>query len=175
MLMPPARTSMLLRAIAACLLLVSFGAAGADRGPSTAAERSQALQYIHRFQADPLNPDLKAEIQWVLKWTMDVPDIRLDLCISFYKLPKAGSKDGQILFDAMVLAQTAFVLENPDRKDDGTAQVEAGVEGVLRVYELLLKANSRDREPYLDKLIKRRDAGTLAQFVEQRAPSACTN
>ena len=146
----------------------------ADRGPSTPAERKQALEYVRHFEADPLNPDMQAEIQWVLQWTREVPDIRLDLCTSFYKL-KAASKDGQIIFDAMVLAQTAFVLENPDRQDDGPAQVEAGVEGVLRVYEALIKANPDHRDPFLDKLIKQRDAGTLPQFVKQHAPSPCNN
>jgi hypothetical protein len=166
---------MLLRAAAFCLLLIAVAASAADRGPSTPAEREQALKYIRNFQTDPLNPDLKAEIAWVVKWTMEVPDIRLDLCTSFYKLAKAESKDGELLFDAMVFSQTEFVLENPTRQDNGRAQVEAGVEGVLRVYELLLKANARDREPYLDKLIKRRDDGTLAHFVEQHASSSCTN
>jgi len=164
---------MLLRAFAISLLLSSSVALAADRGPSTPAERKQALAYIRHFQADPLNPNLNAEIQWVLKWTMEIPDIRLDLCTSFYKLPKAQSKDGPLLFYAMVLAQTAFVLQNPDRQDDGPGQVEAGVDGVLQTYELLLKANPKDREPYLDKLLKQREAGTLKQFVKQHTPSGC--
>jgi hypothetical protein len=154
-------------------LLVPIVASAADRGPSTPAERKQALDYIHHFQADPLNPELKPEIEWVVKWTMEVPDIRLDLCTSFFKLPKADAKDGQTLFNAMVFAQTAYLLENPDRQDDRLAQVEAGVEGVLRVYEVLLKADPKDRQPFLDKLIKHREDGTLAKFVEQHATESC--
>jgi hypothetical protein len=169
---------MLLRVIAACLFGCMLGpsatAWAADRRPSTPEERKQALEYVRHFEADPLNPDRQAEIQWVLQWTREVPDIRLDLCTSFYKL-KMASKDGQILFDAMVLAQTAFVLENPDRQDNGPAQMEAGAEGVLHAYEALIKANPKDREPFLDALIKQREAGMLSQFVKQHAPSACGN
>ena len=164
---------MFLRAVVIFLFLLPIASAAADRGPSTPAERKQALEYIRHFQADPLNPNLKPEIQWVVKWTIEVPDIRLDLCTSFFKLPKSESKDGQTLFNAMVFAQTAYLLENPDHQDDKLAQVEAGVEGVLRVYEVLLKANPRDREPFLDKLIKRREEGTLTKFVEQHATSSC--
>jgi len=167
-----------LRVIAACLLGCALGpyatARIADRGPSTPAERKQALEFARHFEADPLNPDLNAEIQWVLKWTMEVPDIRLDLCTSFDKL-KFESKDGHLFFDAMVLAQTGFVLEHPDRKDDGPAQTEAGAEGVLRAYEASIKANPKDREPFLDKLFKQREAGTLSQFIKQHAPSSCGN
>ncbi len=165
----------MMRAIAALLLVFPVTAVATDRGPSTPQERKQALEYIRHFKADPLNPNLKAEAQWVMEWTREVPDIRLDLCTSFYKMPKAEFKDGQVLFSAMVLAQTAFVLENPDRQDDGLAQVQAGVEGVLRVYEMLIQANSKDREPFLDKLIKLREGGTLAQFVKLHAAPACEN
>jgi hypothetical protein len=166
---------MLLRAAAVFIFLLPFTASAADRGPSTPAERKQALEYIRHFQADPLNPNLTPEIQWVVKWTIEVPDIHLVLCSSFFKLPKAESKDGQTLFNAMVFAQTAYLLENLDHQDDRLAQLNAGVEGVLRVYELLLKADPKDRQPYLDKLIKQRDEGTLAKFVEQHASPSCIN
>ncbi|MGD0631200.1 MAG: hypothetical protein ABR987_17870 [Terracidiphilus sp.] len=164
---------MLLRFLGIFLLFLPFTASAADRGPSTPAERKQALEYIHRFQADPLNPDLTPEIQWVVKWTMAVPDIRLDLCTGFFKLTKAGSKDGQTLFNAMVFAQTAYLLENSDGQTDKLGEIQAGVEGVLHVYEVLLKASPKDRQPDLDKLIKQRDKGMLAKFVELRATSSC--
>ncbi len=75
----------------------------------------------------------------------------------------------------MVFAQTAFVLQNPDKQNAILAQYQAGVEGALRAYEALLKANPKDRQPYLDDLIQRREAGTLSQFVKERAAVACKN
>jgi hypothetical protein len=71
------------------------------------------------------------------------------------------------------MAQTAFMIENPDKRDDRLAEYQAGVEGALRVYELLLRENPKDRDPYLDDLIQRREAGTLAQFVKERAAASC--
>lgn len=62
------------------LLIASTGAEGAGRGPSTPEERKQALKYISDFEADPLNQELQPEIQWVVKWTMEVPDVRLNIC-----------------------------------------------------------------------------------------------
>jgi hypothetical protein len=166
---------MLRAGLAPCVLLAAIAALAADRGPSTPEERKQAVAIIRRFEDNPMNPALKPQIQWVLNWTREVPDIRLNLCASFFKLHDAGSKNGETLFDAMVFAQTAFVLENPQQQDDGLAQVQAGVEGVLHAYELLLKANSNDRQAYLDKLIKLRQAGTLAQFVKKHASASCSN
>ena len=154
-------------------MLAPAASTAADRGPSTPEERKQALEYIARFEADPLNPSLKQEQRWVVQWMAEIPDVHVSLCPILDKLPKGDKKDGIALFTAMVYAQTAFVLRNPDKQDDLLAQYQAGVEGVLRTYELLLTANPKDRQTYLDDLIQRREAGTLAQFVRERADAAC--
>jgi len=64
---------MLLRAFAISLLLSSAVALAADRGPSTPAERKQALAFIATSRPTHSIPNLNAEIQWVLKWTMEIP------------------------------------------------------------------------------------------------------
>ena len=74
-----------------------------------------------------------------------------------------------MVFIGKIFAQTEFLIQNPDRQDDRNAEYQAGVEGALRVYEVLLKTNSKDRQPYLDDLIQRRDAGTLEEFVKERS------
>jgi hypothetical protein len=163
-------------ALVGCALLAApVTAQTATRGPSTPEERKQALEYIQHFEADPLNPALKPEIQWIIQWTMQIPDVRVSLCPILDKLPKGNKKDGQTLFTAMVFAQTAFVLQNPDKQNDDLAQFQAGVEGVLRIYEFLLRNNPKDRQPYLDDLIQRREAGTLAHWVKERADASCHN
>jgi hypothetical protein len=162
-------------ALMGCTLLLAPLAAKADRGPSTPEERRQALEYIHAWQADPLGPQAKDQFGWVLKWLADVPDLSVHVCMILDKLPKGDKKDGNTIFGAAFMAQAAFVIENPGAKADHLAEYQAGVEGALRVYEVLLKANPKDRQPYLDDLIQRRDAGTLVQFVKDRAAVACKN
>jgi hypothetical protein len=77
------------------------------------------------------------------------------------------------LFAAMVFAQTAFAFRNLAKQGDLLAQYQADVEGVLRIYEVLLKANPKDRLPYLNDLIQRRESGTLEMFVKERAEAVC--
>jgi hypothetical protein len=162
-------------ALLGCALFAAPASAfAAGRGPSTPEERKQALDYIQHFMADPLNPALKSEISWIVGWTIEIPDVRVSLC-NIIELPKGNKKDSQTLFTAMVLSQTAFALQNPDKQNDDLAQYQAGVEGVLRIYELLLISKPNDRQPYLDDLIQRRDAGTLAQWVKERAVAGCHN
>lgn len=158
------------------LLLASTVSFAQDRrGPSTADERQQALDYIHNWQADPLGPQARDQFAWVFKWLADVPDLTVHVCTILDKLPKGDKKDSGTIFGGEFMAQAAFVLENPDKRDDRMAEYQAGVEGALHVYEELLKANPKDRQPYLDDLIQRRDAGTLAQFVKERAAAECKN
>jgi hypothetical protein len=156
-------------ALLGCALLAAPASAiAAGRGPSTPEERKQALDYIQHFMADPLNPALKSEISWIVRWTIEIPDVRVSLC-NIIELPKSNKKDSQTLFTAMIMAQTAFALQNPGKQNDDLAQYQAGVEGVLHIYELLLKSNPKDHQLILDDLIQRRDAGTLPQWIKERA------
>jgi hypothetical protein len=158
--------------VGCALLAAPLAASAADRGPSTPEERQQALEYIQHFQADPLNPALKPEVQWLTMWSIEIPDVHVYICL-LDKLPKGDKKDSQTLFTALILSQLQFALQNPDKQNDKLAQLEAGIEGELRIYELLLKAKPKDRQPDIDDLIQRREAGTLAQYVKERAAAAC--
>jgi hypothetical protein len=66
--------------VGGALLAAPVASIAADRGPSTPEERKQALEYIHHFEADPLNPALKPEIQWVVSLIDNVPDIHIGFC-----------------------------------------------------------------------------------------------
>jgi hypothetical protein len=171
---------MFLRTISAALvgctlLLAPIAAKAADRGPSTPEERKQALAYIEDFESNPLGPHAVQEREWVLRWTIEIPDVHVNVCMILDKLPKGDKKDSASIFAAEVFSQTAFLLQNPDKQNDRLAEYQAGVEGALRVYEALLKSNPKDQQSYLDDLVQRRDAGTLAQFVKERAAAACKN
>jgi hypothetical protein len=162
-------------ALLGCALLAAPASAiAAGRGPSTPEERKQALDYIQHFMADPLNPALKPEIQWLTVWIIEVPDIHVHLCMILDQLPKGNKKDSQALFIAMFFSQIAYTIQNLDQQNnDLVPEYHAGVEGALKVYELLLKSNPKDRQPFLDDLIQRREAGTLAQWVKERVDTAC--
>jgi len=113
------------------------------------------------------------EREWVLRWIIEIPDIYVSVCMILDKLPKGDKKDASIVFIAETFSQTAFLIQNPNKQDDRLAEDQAGVEGALRVYEVLLKANPKDRQSLLDDPIERRESGTLAQFVKERAEAAC--
>jgi hypothetical protein len=157
------------------LLLVPLAATATDRGPSAPEERKQTLNAVRDWQADPLGPHAKDQLASALKWFADVPDLTVHVCTVLDKLPMGKKKDGSTIFGGKFMGQAAFVIENAGKNDDLLAEHQAGVESALRVYEVLLKANPKDREPYLDDLIQRRETGTLTQFVRERVAATCKN
>ena len=169
---------MFLRILSASLvgcvcLMVPIAATAADRGPSTPEERRQVIELIHAWQANPLGPQARDQFRAVLKFFADVPDMTVHVCMILDKLPKGDKKDGNTIFGGAFMEQAAFVIENADKKPVLLDEYQAGTEGALRVYELLLKANPKDRESYLDDLLQRRENGTLADFVKERSLAAC--
>ena len=148
--------------------------AAADRGPSTPEERKQALEYAEDFLSNPLGPDSIKEREWVLKWAIEVPDVHVSICSLLEKQPKGDKQDANTIFAGIVLAQTAFAIQNPTAKANSREAYLAGINGALHVYELLLKERPKDRQPYLDDLVQKREAGTLPQFVEERAAKSCS-
>jgi len=167
-------TRILAAGVCCALFLAPSLVFAADRGPSTPEERKQALEYIQDFESNPQGPKATDEREWLLKWIIEIPDIHVNVCMILDNLPKGNKKDASTIFIAETFSQTAYRLQNPDKRDDRLAEYQAGVEGALRVYEVLLKSNSKDRQPYLDDLVKRREAGTLAQFVQERAAATCS-
>jgi len=157
----------------ALALLFPIATTAADRGPSTADERKQVLEHVRAWQSDPLGSQAKDHFSFVLKWFAEVPDLTVHVCTILDKLPKGDKKDSSTVFAGEFMAQAAFVLENPDKRSDRQDEYQAGVEGALRIYEQLLETNPKDRQPYLDDLLQRREAGTLTQFVKERAVAAC--
>ena len=111
----------------------------------------------------------------MLKFFADVPDLTVHVCMILDKLPKGDKKNGNLIFGGAFMGQAASVIENAAKRVDFTGEYQAGTESALHVYELLLKANPKDRESYLDDLLQCRESGTLANFVKERSLAACKN
>lgn len=154
-------------ATAALLSLLAVSLVAADRGPSTAEERSNALQMVRLLEQNPLAPKARDARQWLILWSASIPDITVDVCLHFVggvqnvkKFPRASEIQIQTAF-----GQLAYQLEHPDAKPDGEATFVAGVESALKVYEAIVAAEPKSRTPFLDELIAKRDKNELPAFV----------
>jgi hypothetical membrane protein len=144
------------------------------RGLSTPEERAKAIKIARLLERDPLAKDAPANRQWLLNWIIEIPDIRFKSCVGLLSSDVGNQYrystevNQQIIFSA-----AAFRLENPDHLRNDTGAYIAGVEGALRVYEVLVKSVPDAKLAFLDNLLAKRDHGELADHVTKLAKEKC--
>jgi hypothetical membrane protein len=144
------------------------------RGPSTPQERANVVALARSLERDPLGKNAPATRQWLREWVMEVPDIRVYVCDDLlgHGLGNNYPYSGEVKFQAMFSA-AAFAIERQDKATDDIAQYTAGVEGALRVYEVLLKSKPNAKSAFLDNLLAKRDRSELADHIAILAKEKC--
>ena len=155
-------------------LLAQIVPAQDERKPSTPEERAEAVRIARALEADPLGKDAAASREKLLKWLVEVPDISVKVCTSFFK-PLIGKKKNYSTELEMqpMFSSAAFVIENPDKATDEPAIYQAGLEGTLKAYEAILKTKPKARWDFLDDLLARRDKGELKDYVMEVLENGC--
>src|SRR5262245_29778021 len=105
-------------------------AAGSDaspRGPSTAEERAKAVEASHRLEADPLAYGADEERARLTVWIMQIPDIYVKTCPALIGELEPGPLHSMMTAQ-MLLASTAFIIENPKKAKDDVAVYAASLE-----------------------------------------------
>ena len=138
------------------------------RGTEAGTRIYRALRRGHS-----LNPSLKPEIQWVVKWMIEIPDVHVDLCTILDKLPKGDKKDGQTLSPRWCRLRPHTFYSIPTSRTTRWRSIKPAFEGALRINEASRRRTPKTASRHLDDLIQRREAGTLSQFVKERAEAAC--
>jgi len=69
------------------------------------------------------------------------------------------------VFWQVVFSSGDFVLQHPEESADRLVYMQAGLEGALRVYERILVAKPKARNPKLDELVRLRNDGHLDDYV----------
>ncbi len=158
----PVRAAVLALALLPAIAL----AAPQKRGPSTPAERKRAVEITRRLERDPRYPDADKDRRWLFEWIVAIPDINVQSCSGpLNVLVEEPENHGRALFAQSVFGMTAFLIENPAKRDDWVAVQKAGIESVLRSYQALVAKDEDARRPELDELVQARKAGKLADVV----------
>ena len=144
------------------------------RGPSTPEERAKVIELTRMLERDPLNENADATRQWLREWTIEVPDIRFHVCDALLSdgLGENYPYSREISLQT-ILSGAVFTLERQDKARDDVGAYLAGVEGSLRMYEVLAKSRPDARSPFLDGLVAMRDRGELADHVAKLAAEKC--
>lgn len=144
------------------------------RGPSTPEERAKVIELTRMLERDPLNENADATRQWLREWTIEVPEIRFHVCneLLSHGLGENYPYSREINLQTIV-SGAVFTLEHQDKARDDVGAYLAGVEGSLRMYEVLAKSRPDARSAFLDGLVAMRDRGELADHVTKLAAEKC--
>jgi carboxypeptidase Q len=148
--------------------LTSHVSLAQKRGPSTPEERAQAVRLARTLENDPLSDNTKIARAWLAKFWEEVPDLGVRICTDYFSplLGKDKNYSGEI-FLQMMFSSGAFLIENPDKAKDQMATDKAGVEGMLKTYEAVLKVKPKAKWSFLDDLIQKRDSGKLDEWISE--------
>jgi hypothetical protein len=138
------------------------------RGPSTESERAQAVRLSHALEDEPFNEGAKKARAWLATFWEEVPDIGVELCAGFFDPLLGKDKNyGKEIFAQWMFSSGAYMIEHPDKAKDREAVFGAGVDGMLKTYEAILKEKPKAKWSFLDDLIQKRNSGKLAEWVSE--------
>ncbi|HYX52016.1 MAG TPA: hypothetical protein VE783_01090 [Candidatus Limnocylindrales bacterium] len=114
----------------------------------------------------PLDKSLREEREWAVHWLIDIPDIQVTACPVLAGVRETyryyPELNGQYSF-----SMAAFMIEHPDKSKDRVAVNMAGVEGAIRAYRAILKAQPNATSRGMEELADKQKQGTLEKFVTE--------
>jgi hypothetical protein len=134
---------------------------------STPEDRKRLVTIAHKLEATPLDPALEAEREWAVSWTVAVPDIHVRTCPALLSdLRHPRYKYRLQLGAQLLISSAAFLIEHPEQLDSIAVQSVGGMEGVLKAYTAIVKAEPQATAvKSLDALLEKQREGKLADAV----------
>ena len=137
-----------------------------ERGPSTPAERARVVQMALDAEKSPLQIQAR-DGEWLEAWVNDIPDLTFNKSAPASWLSAVVKGDAREAIKFQYKASVmAFQINNPQQAELQSANDLAGMEGVLRAYESLLRKNPHYRCVKLDLALKARNQGELPGFLK---------
>ena len=164
------------RIIILLILALGFGcltmAAAQRSGYTKAEERDKAVKLTRFLEANPFDEKAAGARKRLTDYMSQVPDLSVNRCGEL--IPEMYQKRTRMIFGHKeIYAQLDFgalaaLLQHPEMAKDRYAQNLAVLESALKVYEAVLLKDPTAKRPYLDDLITKRGAGTLADEIKTR-------
>jgi hypothetical protein len=146
-----------------------------ERGPSTPEERRRAVELTRFLEAEPLGTGAAEARGWLMRWWIEIPDLGVTLCEgSLGGIVEAKYEHGVNLLAQQAFSAGAYLIEHPEASASPETLDLAGVEGVLRAYEAILKVQPKAHQALLDDLLDRKAKGRLAAYVYEAAKKCRT-
>jgi hypothetical protein len=135
---------------------------------STPEDRQRLVVIAHKLEAAPLDPALGPERQWAVNWVVAAPDVHVRMCpILLADLRRPKYKYRSAIADQLLISSAAFLIEHPEQAEGMANQSVGGMEGVLKAYSAILKADPQATAKSLDDLLEKQRQSKLAEAVRE--------
>ena len=133
---------------------------------STPEDRQRLVAIALKLEAAPLDPALSPEREWAVGFAVAAPDIHVRICtrlLSDLRRPRYKYKSE--IGEQLLISSAAFLIEHPDQAENSRAQSVGGMEGVLKAYSAIIKAEPQANAKSLDALLEKQREGKLVDAV----------
>jgi len=149
------------------VLVLSLAAQSAVAQTKADKDRASFISNTKLLEKKPLDPNAEGARSWGFKWVADTDQVSVGLCGSIMQLiPEKKNKFKGELLMQMTFGMAVFKLENPERKDDENAANLAGIESMLRAYEVMVIENDKAKNAELDSLVVKQKNGELKAVID---------
>lgn len=129
-------------------------------------DRAAFINNTRLLEKKPFDPNANVARQWGFKWVSDTDEVSVVLCSGTMKMiPEKKNKYKTEQLTQFMFGMAVFKLENTDNKDENAAQL-AGLESMLRSYEVMVAEKSDAKNADLDALLTKRNNNELKTLVE---------
>lgn len=133
---------------------------------STHQDRQRLVAIAHKFESSPLDPALAPERSWAVNFVVAATDIHVKICSTLLgDLRRPKYKYKSEIGEQLLISSAAFLIEHPEQVNDYRAQSVGGMEGVLKAYASIIKADPQATAKSLDVLLEKQRQGKLADAV----------
>ena len=136
-------------------------------GQTKEEQKALLIKAAKFLEVKPFDKDAKDIRGWAIRYVIEINDVSIIACVGEFLKPALDDKNkyGSELVGQYTIGMATFKLENPGNKDENAAQL-AGVEGMLRAYETMVKEKSKAKFAGMDELLAERDKGELKALVD---------
>lgn len=133
---------------------------------STPEDRHRLVAIARKLEAAPLDPALAPDRQWAVGFVLGAPDIHVRICTNLLAdLRRPRYKYRSEIGEQLLISSAAFLIEHPEQADSIAVQSVGGMEGVLKAYSAIIKAEPQAPAKSLDAFLQKQREGKLADAV----------
>lgn len=149
------------------LLMLALTAQNGFAQSQKEKDRASFIANARLLEKKPFDPNAKSAREWGFLQVAETDEVIVVLCSDTMKLiPEKKNKFKGELLMQFTFGIAVFKLENPAQKDDENAAQTAGIESMLKAYEVMITENQKAKNTDLDALLVKRNNGELKTLIE---------